>query len=104
MKIGNPADKAPPVAPGRTAPGDGGKPASSVAPTAPATTDPSTTVALSHAAAELMAGESVNGDFDTEKVSRIAQAISQGKYEINAEVIADKLLSNAKEVLGNHQH
>ena len=102
MKIGNPADKAPPVAPGRTASGETAK---ATSPATTGSTDPSTTVALSHAAAELLAGESsVNSDFDTEKVSRIAQAISQGKYEINAEVIADKLLSNAKEVLGSRQH
>ena len=34
------------------------------------------------------------------KVERIAQAIRDGKFSINAEVIADKLITNAEELLG----
>ena len=102
MKIGNPADKPVPVAPSRSS----GSEASKSASTAPAaSSDEQTTVALSSAAAQLLAGEdAVSSDFDTAKVSRIAQAISHGNYKINAEVIADKLLANAKEVLGELQH
>jgi negative regulator of flagellin synthesis FlgM len=40
-----------------------------------------------------------NADFDAEKVQRIAQAIRDGKYEVNAEAIADKLIANARELL-----
>ena len=49
-----------------------------------------------------MAGAST-ADFDAEKVSRISQAIADGSYKINAEVIADKLIANAQEVLGKVQ-
>jgi len=38
--------------------------------------------------------------FDQAKVERIAQAIRDGSFSINAGAIADKLLSNAQEVLG----
>jgi negative regulator of flagellin synthesis FlgM len=52
-------------------------------------------------ATALLASE---GDFDAEKVSRIAQAISEGKFTVNAEVIADKLIANAGELLGRASH
>lgn len=105
MKIGDPADKsvAAPAAPNRSAPLDpSGKASAPVAPAAPAE---SSTVALSSQATALLAGDqNVSADFDAEKVERIAQAISDGKFEINAPAIADKLLANAREVLGKAQH
>jgi negative regulator of flagellin synthesis FlgM len=62
----------------------------------------STKLALSPAAAVLV-NES-NADFDAAKVARIAQAIRDGKFQINAEAIADKLIGNAKELLAGPQH
>ena len=38
-------------------------------------------------------------DVDTEKVNAIRAKIESGTYAVNAEVIADKLLSNAQEML-----
>jgi negative regulator of flagellin synthesis FlgM len=62
----------------------------------------STTVALSSTASSLMQSVSeANADFDTDKVSRVSRALSDGSYVVNAEVIADKLISNAKELLTN---
>lgn len=61
--------------------------------------EPSATVALS-SGATLLGTESTEGSFDGAKVSKIAQAIQKGQYTINAEVIADKLISNAQERLG----
>lgn len=55
-------------------------------------------IELSSAAANLLAGDD-DGSFDVEKVNRISQAISEGKFTVNAEAIADKLISNAKELL-----
>ena len=60
---------------------------------------PSTEVALSPAATSL-AGATTDPTFDTAKVSRIADAIRNGKFTVNPEAIADKLISNAEELLG----
>ena len=59
-------------------------------------------VALSPAAA-LTVNDS-NADFDAEKVARIAQAIRDGKFEVNAEAIADRLIDHAKDLLAGPQH
>jgi negative regulator of flagellin synthesis FlgM len=56
-------------------------------------------VALSPAAAELT-GARVDPAFDAAKVERIAQAIRDGKFVVNPEAIADKLIVNAEELLG----
>jgi negative regulator of flagellin synthesis FlgM len=56
-------------------------------------------VEISAAASELRSS-STDASFDTEKVARIAQAIRDGQFTVNAEKIADKLISNAQELLG----
>jgi negative regulator of flagellin synthesis FlgM len=68
-----------------------------------AATEPSARVALS-SQATLSGVETSRGDFDAEKVARVAQAIHDGKFQINAEAIADKLISNAQELLPKSQH
>lgn len=62
----------------------------------------STQVELSSTAAMLVDGG--GADFDADKVKRIAQAIRDGQFEVNAEAIADKLIANAQEVLGKAAH
>lgn len=64
---------------------------------AAAGSEASAQVALSPAASALAADD---GSFDSAKVERIAQAIRDGKFEVNAEAIADKLIGNAQELLG----
>ena len=99
MKIGNLADK-PAVVPTHTAP--------AVAPDAvkdaamPARPDASVTVELSSAASNLMAGGS-SAEFDADKVARIEQAIADGSFQIRPDAIADKLIANARELLGKVQ-
>lgn len=103
MKIGNPADKpgpAAPVAPVRNQPAET---KAQEAGAHNAAADPSAKVELSNAASSLLEG-GASADFDADKVARIAQAISDGKFEINAEKIADRLIANAHEVLGKAQH
>jgi negative regulator of flagellin synthesis FlgM len=56
------------------------------------------------AAASLLAAEGNTADFDAEKVARIAQAIRDGKFEIDAGAIADKLLANTRELIGPRSH
>jgi negative regulator of flagellin synthesis FlgM len=94
MKIG-PLDKPPstaPVASDRKAGGAAANPAAGDA------NAPSAHVELSPAARLATGG--ADGSFDAEKVARIAQAIRDGKFEVNAEAIADKLITNAQELLG----
>ncbi len=67
--------------------------------TATTGSESSTQVALSTAATAL-AGSSSETSFDAKKVERIAQAIRDGKFKVNADAIADKLLVNAQELLG----
>jgi len=97
MKIGsfdNANKPLPPTANGQAATASG-KPT----PTEP---EASAKVALSPAAAAGV--NEANADFDAEKVARIAQAIRDGKFKVNAEAIADKLVANAQELLARSQH
>jgi len=45
------------------------------------------------------AGRGEAADIDTQKVATVRTAIQQGTYVVNPEAIADKLLSNAQEML-----
>ncbi|MFZ5520268.1 MAG: flagellar biosynthesis anti-sigma factor FlgM [Pseudomonadota bacterium] len=56
-------------------------------------------VSLSSTASSLMSTSSADPAFDAEKVERIKQSIADGSYQVNPEAIADKLISNAQEVL-----
>jgi negative regulator of flagellin synthesis FlgM len=91
MKIGSIDNK--PVAP---APATERKPAAAAS---AGSTEASAKVQLSPAAA-VLSQLSADPAFDTAKVDRIAQAIRDGKFEVNAEAIADKLIENATELLG----
>ena len=100
MKIGNPADISTTAAPAATA---SAAAASAAAPGAlttaiPAQADASAKIQLSSAASTLLTG-SATPEFDAEKVARISKAIDDGSFKINPEVIADKLIANAQELL-----
>ena len=103
MKIGNPADKHAVVGP-LAAPTAGTDSAKAGSQSAHAATgvgpDPSATVELSSAAAALLAGST---PFDAEKVARLSQAIADGSFKVNPDVIADKLIGNARELLSKAQ-
>jgi negative regulator of flagellin synthesis FlgM len=71
------------------------KPGQAAAPSGGA--EPSAKVELS--AGALMGAGGSESVFDAEKVKRISDAIRDGKFEINAEAIADKLIANAHELL-----
>ena len=86
---------APPIAGERKS----GSAAPAPAPAAAAQGEPSAHVALSPAAAALGVN-TTDPSFDTAKVQRIAQAIRDGKFEVDAEAIADKLIANAQELIG----
>ncbi len=102
MKIGHPADKPATAAPAATA-GHSAPAANAAAPAAastaiPAKADASAKIQLSSAASTLLTG-SATPEFDAEKVARISKAIDGGSFKINPEAIADKLISNAQELL-----
>ncbi len=61
----------------------------------------SATVAISPEAAALAATGS-DGSFDAAKVDRVSRAIADGTFKPNAEAIADKLITNAQELLGRN--
>lgn len=98
MKIGqldNSHKLAAPAADARKAPAGGDAKAAPV--------EASAKVELS-AAATLLAAEGNTADFDAEKVARIAQAIRDGKFEVNASAIADKLIANTRELISPRSH
>ena len=98
MKIGNPADKpVPPVVGNGTPAGANG--AAPAAGAIPAQADASAKIELSNTAATLL-NPSSTAEFDAEKVARISKSIDEGTFRINPEAIADKLISNAAELLG----
>lgn len=68
----------------------------------PQAVESSAQVELSSSASGLQGRVSAagEGDFDAQKVERISQAIASGNFKVNAEAIADKLITNAQEVLG----
>ncbi len=64
--------------------------------------EPSTKLALSTPLAT--AADASSADFDAEKVSRLAQAIRDGKFNVNAEKIADGLIAQSREFMTGRSH
>ena len=61
--------------------------------------EPSAKVELS-ASSTIASVSSDDGSFDKAKVERISAAIREGRFQVDASAIADKLISNAQELLG----
>ena len=60
------------------------------------------TVTLSPTATQAMSGASSGNDvFNADKVEAMKSAIADGSFKVNAEAIADKMLSNAAEMLSS---
>ena len=60
---------------------------------------------LANTAATLMSGVGgSSAEFDAEKVARISQAISDGSFKVDHAAIADKLITNAQELLAKASH
>ena len=105
MKIGNSAEKPAPTPVGNSTTAAANASAPAAAPTAvaiPAEADASARIELSSTAAALLT-QGTTAEFDAEKVARISQAIEGGTFKIDPGAIADKLISNAQELLGKVQ-
>jgi negative regulator of flagellin synthesis FlgM len=100
MKIGNPADKRS-IAPVETNAAQA-KGADKAKGAKGAATDPSAKVQLSDTA-EALRSTGDKAEFDAGKVAAVEKAIADGSFKVNAEVIADKLIANAQELLGKVQ-
>ncbi len=104
MKIGQPTDN--PVQNHTGTPPPSAKPAPTASATAAASAAPNarsagvavTVSTLARGLEKTGRGES-SADIDTQKVAAVRSAIQQGTYVVNPEAIADKLLSNAQEML-----
>ena len=59
-------------------------------------------VQLSSLSAQLLASDDEQ-TFDVARVSEIKQAISEGRFTINAGAIADRLISSAKELVDSQR-
>ncbi len=64
----------------------------------PAQTGGGASVQLSNVSAQLQSSNDT-AVFDVARVSQIKQAISDGKFQINAAAIADRLISSARELV-----
>lgn len=103
MKIGHPAEK-PAAALAKTGAGTATAANGAAAATSaiPAQADASAKIELSNTASTLLT-TGATPEFDAEKVARISKSIDDGSFKINPEAIADKLISNASELLGKVQ-
>ncbi len=61
---------------------------------------PAAEVHLSELAAQLQSSADAT-PFDAGRVSEIKQAITEGRFTINAEAIAERLIASASELLGS---
>lgn len=59
-------------------------------------------VAIS-AEGQQLAEAAADPTFDAAKVDRIAQSIRNGQFQVNPDKIADKLISNARDLLQRYQ-
>lgn len=66
-------------------------------PTAPAAAQDA--VSLSHLASTFQAGE--HPPVNTARIQEIKQAISEGRFKINPEAIADRLIESARELVNS---
>lgn len=56
-------------------------------------------VTVSEAARALGPASRTTGDFDAGKVKSVRAAIEKGEFSVDAEAVADRMLSNAQEIL-----
>jgi negative regulator of flagellin synthesis FlgM len=86
--------------------GDKARPATGGASGSPAPKPAQDNVSLTSLSSQLQSIERSLADVsivDTARVDAIKQAISEGRFKINADVVADRLLNTAKELVLNRK-
>lgn len=83
-----------PVGPGNVS---SNRPKTNAAP--PRTDSTAAEVKLSSASAQLATGASSGTPIDGARIAEIKQAISEGRFKVNSEAIADNLLNSARDLL-----
>jgi negative regulator of flagellin synthesis FlgM len=101
MKIDNSLKSLGPLA-GETRPAKGGKPDSSTA--TPATPESGVNVELSGVSAQIHAQLSGGEVIDSARVAEIKQAIAEGRFQVNPDVVADRLLKTVQELISAYRH
>lgn len=102
MKIGNPIDKATGGSASSRAEGASSTKTSGKTTSLDGGVNQSAKVSLSTTASSLISG--MDPAFNSGKVEQVKQSIEDGTYQVDAEVIADKLISNAQELLKRHSN
>ena len=77
-----------------------GRPAAKAAPKAATASNANSDVRLSSASTALAAQEP---EVNLARVQEIRQAIAEGRFEINASAIADRLITSARELVDSHR-
>lgn len=102
MKIGN-SDSPQPLATTTLVTSPAPAPDAKAAAAASSAPDASAQVELSSSATALLQNTqsttAANADFNAKKVEQVSAAISEGTFKPNPQVIADKLIANAQELL-----
>lgn len=80
--------------------GSPGRPTAKAAPKAAAGSAGTSDVRLSPASTALAAQDP---EVNQARVQAIRQAIAEGRFEINASAIADRLITSARELVDNHR-
>jgi negative regulator of flagellin synthesis FlgM len=72
----------------------------------PITANPpaSAQVALSNNAVQLLQGGDEQDSFDAARVERLSRDIEEGRFQVNAERVADGLIANTRELLGTRRN
>jgi negative regulator of flagellin synthesis FlgM len=105
MKIGHPTDNQMPISPAAQAPlSKGGQSGALATSTTTSAAPTGVAVTVSSLARSLAStGQGDTPDVDLSKVDAMKTAIRQGQFQVNPGAIADKLLSNAQEMLSRQR-
>ncbi len=104
MKIDKPSKPLPPSPAGEGTTHAAAKGKGKTSTPAPSQQSGSTSVSLGSTSAKMRSMESSMANtpiVDASKVNEIRQAISEGRFKVNSEVVADRLIETVKDLIGS---